>query len=116
MDVNSALLNEGLKEEVYVEQPPSYEVVGEGKNVYNLKRAFYGLKQAPWAWYIRIDSYLISNNFRKTDGELTLYIKAADGKVLIIVLYIDDLIFIGNDDFLIADFKEAMRSEFELIN
>ena len=59
---------------------------------------------------------MISNGFRKTDGEPTLYIKAADGKVLIIVLYIDDLIFIGNDDFLIADFKEAMRSEFELIN
>ena len=62
------------------------------------------------------DSYLISNGFRKTDGEPTLYIKAADGKVLIIVLYIDDLIFIGNDDFLIADFKEAMRSEFEMID
>ena len=29
-------------------------------------------------------------------------------------MYVDDLIFIGNDDFLIADLKEVMKSEFEM--
>ena len=64
MDVKSAFLNGVLKEEVYVEQPPGYEVVGEEKKVYRLKRSLYGLKQAPRAWYSRIDSYLMSNDFR----------------------------------------------------
>ena len=44
MDVKSAFLNGVLKEEVYVEQPPSYEVAGEEHNVYRLKRTLYGLK------------------------------------------------------------------------
>lgn len=52
--------------------------------------------------YISIDSYLINNGFRKIEGEPPLYIEETDGKVLIIFLYVDD--------FLIADFKEAMRS------
>ena len=64
--------------------------------------------------YNRIDSYLMSNGFSKSDGEPTLYIKAADGNVLIVVLYVDDLIFTGNDKALIGDFKEAMKSEFEM--
>ena len=56
----------------------------------------------------------MSSGFRKSDSELTLYIKTKNGKVLIIVLYVDDLIFIVNDNFLIGEFKEAMNNEFEM--
>ena len=44
MDVKSAFLNGVLKEEVYVEQPPGYEVTGEENKVYKFKRALYGLR------------------------------------------------------------------------
>ena len=54
MDVKSAFLNGVLKEEVYVEKPPSDEVAGEENKVYRLKRDLYGLKQAPRAWYNKI--------------------------------------------------------------
>ena len=114
MDVEFAFLNCVLKEEVYVEQPSSYEVKGEEHKVFRLKRALYGLKQAPRACYSRINSYLMSNDFSKSDGESTLYIKATNGNVLIVVLYVDDLILIGNDKALINKFKEAMKSEFEM--
>jgi hypothetical protein len=49
-----------------------------------------------------------------SDGKPTLYIKAGDGKILIVVLYVDDLVFIRDDDFLIVNFKEAMKREFEM--
>eukprot|EP00253_Pinus_taeda_P027748 PITA_27748 len=78
MDVKSAFLNGVLKEEVYVEQPPGYEVDGQEHKVCKLKKALYGLKQAPRAWYSRIDAYLIENGFDKCDGEPTLYIKEND--------------------------------------
>ena len=116
MDVKSTFLNGLLKEEVYVEQPPSYEVVGEEQKVYKLKRALYGLKQAPQALYNKIDSYLMSNGFSKSNGEPTLNIKATNGNVLIVVLYVDDLIFTGNDKALIDEFIEAIKSEFEMTN
>ena len=59
---------------------------------------------------------LIKEDCRKSDGEPFLYIKASNGNVLIVVLYVDDLIFIGNVKALIDEFKEAMKSEFEMID
>lgn len=50
-DVKSAFLNGLLIEEVYVQQPQSYEIMGEEQKVYRLKNALYGLKQALRAWY-----------------------------------------------------------------
>jgi len=79
-----------------------------------LKKALYGLKQAPRTWYSRIDSYLLKKEFEKCEGEPTLYIKEKDGKILIVVLYVDDVIFTGNDDHLIEKFKSVMKEEFEM--
>eukprot|EP00253_Pinus_taeda_P019682 PITA_19682 len=73
MDVKSAFLNGVLKEEVYVEQPPGYEVDGQEHKFCKLKKALYGLKQAPRAWYSRIDAYLIKNG---NDASLIVDFKA----------------------------------------
>jgi hypothetical protein len=51
MDVKSAFLNGPIKEEVYVEQPPSFEDREYPNHVHKLSKALYGLKQAPRAWY-----------------------------------------------------------------
>jgi hypothetical protein len=47
MDVKSAFLNGDLKEEVYVEQPPGFELSNQEHMVYRSHKALYGLKQAP---------------------------------------------------------------------
>ena len=72
MDVKSAFLNGYLEEEVYVQQPPGYEIKGHEHKVYRLKKALYGLKQAPRAWYSRIYSYMIKNGFNRSTSEPTL--------------------------------------------
>eukprot|EP00253_Pinus_taeda_P033312 PITA_33312 len=95
MDVKSAFLNGVLMEEVYNEQPVGYEKKRQEHKVCRLKKTLYGLKQAPRAWYSRIDSYLLENGFEKCEGEPTLYIKEKDGKILIVMLYVDDVIFTG---------------------
>ena len=69
------ILNGVLKEEVYVEKPPRYEIEGWERGVCKLKNVLYQLKQATWAWYSSIDAYVIDNGFDKCDGEPTLYIK-----------------------------------------
>ena len=75
MDVKLAFLNGVLKEEVYVEQPPGYEIEGQEHKMCKLRKALYGVKQASCAWYNRIDAYLIDNGFDKCDGEATVYTK-----------------------------------------
>jgi len=111
MDVKSMFLNEALKRKYMLH---NHLVEGQEDNVYQLRKALYGLKQAPRAWYSKIDYYLLDNGFNKYDGEPTLYIKESDDKILIVVLYLDDLIFTGSDDFLVTNFKEVMKSEFEM--
>lgn len=114
MDVKSAFLNGVLMEEVYIEQPLGHEKKGQKHKVCRLKKVLYGLKQAPRAWYSRIDSYLLEKGFEKCEEEPTLYIKEKDGKLLIVVLYVDDVIFTGNDDYLIENFRLVMKEEFEM--
>jgi len=116
MDVKSMFLNGVLKEEVYVAQLLGYKVEGQEDKVYRSRKSLYGLKQAPHASYNMIDAYLLDNGFEKCCGEPTLYIKESDGKILIVVLYVDDLTFIGTDNFLIVDFKKVMKNEFEMID
>ena len=36
------------------------------------------------------------------------------GKILVVCLYVDDLIYTGNDRSLFDDFKQSMMSEFDM--
>ncbi|GKF31036.1 retrovirus-related pol polyprotein from transposon TNT 1-94, partial [Tanacetum coccineum] len=47
MDVKTEFLNGPLKEEVYVAQPEGFIDPDHPEKVYLLRKAFYGLKQAP---------------------------------------------------------------------
>ncbi|WMV29745.1 hypothetical protein MTR67_023130 [Solanum verrucosum] len=64
-DFKSAFLNGDFKEEVYVTQPNSYVEKGKENKVYKLRKALSGLKQAPCAWYSKIDSHLRENGFER---------------------------------------------------
>lgn len=41
--------------------------------------------------------------------------KAKDIQILIIYFYVDDLIYVGNSNLLIGDFRSNMIGEFEMI-
>nr|GEW64296.1 retrovirus-related Pol polyprotein from transposon TNT 1-94 [Tanacetum cinerariifolium] len=51
MDVKSAFLYGTINEEVYVMQPPGFQDPEFPARVYKVKKAMYGLHQAPRAWY-----------------------------------------------------------------
>ncbi|KAL0305872.1 UNVERIFIED_CONTAM: Retrovirus-related Pol polyprotein from transposon RE1 [Sesamum radiatum] len=116
MDVKSAFLNGYIDEEIYVEQPQGFIAKGSEEKVLRLKKkALYGLKQAPRAWYSRIDKYFMDRGFRRSLSEPTLYIKSQGNDTLIVSLYVDDLIYTGNNEKMIQDFQrrhdEDIRDE-----
>lgn len=57
LDVKSTFLYGELKEVVYVDQLEGFIKRGEEDKVYQLKKALYGLNQAPRAWFSRIEGY-----------------------------------------------------------
>nr|GEZ19195.1 putative ribonuclease H-like domain-containing protein [Tanacetum cinerariifolium] len=54
MDVKSAFLYEKIEEEVYICQPPGSKYPDFLDKVYKVKKALYGLHQAPRAWFIEV--------------------------------------------------------------
>lgn len=78
------------------------------------KRPCMDSNRSPRAWYSRIEAYFIKEGFTKCPYEHTLFIKTAGGsKILIVCLYVDDLIFIGNDPLMFEQFKKSMMIEFD---
>lgn len=115
LDVKSAFLHGELMEDVYVEQPLGYEKKGEEDKVYKLQKALYGLKQAPRAWFSRIETYFKKEGFQKCSSEQTLFTKVGiGGKILLVSVYVDDLIYTSNDGVLLEEFKVSMMKEFEM--
>jgi hypothetical protein len=115
--VKSAFLNDFLEEEIYVEQPLKYVEANNKDKVYKLKKALYGLKQALHAWNTKIDRYFQENGFKKCPYEHVIYVKKKDdGSILFTCLYVDDLIFTGNNPIMFEDFKKSMVQEFEITN
>jgi hypothetical protein len=93
MDVKSAFLNGPIKEEVYVEQPPSFEDDRYPDHIYRLSKALYGLKQAPRARYECLRGFLISNAFKVGKVDPTLFTKTCNGDLFVCQIYVDDIIF-----------------------
>jgi hypothetical protein len=114
MDVKSTFLNGDLEEEVYIEQPKGFLLSKNEDYVCKLKKALYGLKQAPKAWYSRLDKYLQQQGFKKGTTNNNIYIKIDNAEMLIIVVYVDDIIFGSNDDKISQKFVEEMQEEFEM--
>ena len=73
----------------------------------------YGLKQAPYSWYTQIDIYFTRLGFTKSEADANLYQIVVEGKLLIIVLYVDDIILTGDEN-LIHSSKEDLAKEFDM--
>ena len=114
MDVKSAFLNGDLEEEVYIEQPEGLILGNDAKLVCKLRKVLYGLKQAPRAWYYRLDKYLHQQGFSKGSTNSNLYTKMDTDKLLIIVVYVDDIIFGSNEESMSQNFASVMQQEIEM--
>jgi len=114
MDVKSTFLNGYLKEDVYVNQPPSFENHDFSNHVFKFEKALYSLKQAPRAWYERLSKFLIDNGFQRGKLDNTLFLKSKREHLLIIQVYVDDIIFRVTSSDLCDEFSKLMRSEFEM--
>ena len=108
MDVKSAFLNDYIKEEVYVEQPPRFVDQKYLDHVFKVTKSLYGLKQVPRVWYERLSSFLLQNNFMRGKVDTTLFIKNTDTDMIIVQIYVDDIIFGATNPNLCKEFEHLM--------
>ena len=93
MDVKSTFLNGDLEEEVYMEKPEGFSLTYNPNYVYKMKKDIYGMKQAPQAWYYRLDKFLQDKGFKKGIVDNNLYIKSEGDNLLVVLVHLDDIIF-----------------------
>nr|GEZ34373.1 retrovirus-related Pol polyprotein from transposon TNT 1-94 [Tanacetum cinerariifolium] len=94
MDKKTAFLHGTLKEDVYMCQPEGFIDVDHLSHVYKLKKALYGLEQAPRAWYDELSMFFLPNHFFKGTIDPTLFIRRIDDDMLVVQVYVDDIILV----------------------
>ena len=50
------------------------------------------MKQVPRAWYRKIGEFLVHSGFKVTPSDSILFVKTKDGRLAIVLVYVDDLI------------------------
>jgi hypothetical protein len=109
-DITAAFVHAELPstENVYIHQPRGFKVdPGDGHEyVLKLKKALYGLRQAPRHFFNYLSEHLEKHGIKQSKCDPCLFI----GKSVIVIVYVDDLLLYARDerqiDDLIAKLKE----------
>ncbi|GJW86568.1 retrovirus-related pol polyprotein from transposon TNT 1-94 [Tanacetum coccineum] len=83
-------------------------------HVYHLKKALYGLKHAPRAWYDKLSSFLLDHHFTKRIVDLTLFTRRHGDDILLVQIYVDDIIFGSTNPVFSNTFAKLMKNNFEM--
>ncbi|KAL0289502.1 UNVERIFIED_CONTAM: Retrovirus-related Pol polyprotein from transposon TNT 1-94 [Sesamum radiatum] len=76
--------------------------------------SIYGLKQASRSWNIRFDEVIRGYDFIKNDFDPCIYKKVSGSSVAFLVLYVDDILLIGNDVKMLGDTKVWLSTQFSM--
>ncbi|RAL63559.1 hypothetical protein DID88_003603 [Monilinia fructigena] len=98
MDVETAFLNGELTDTEILMEVPRYfeeifpEIKLRDEPYLKLKKSLYGLKQAPRVWWTVVRRFFKEIELEESTADPNLFI----GKGVYILLYVDDLLIIGN--------------------
>eukprot|EP00253_Pinus_taeda_P026593 PITA_26593 len=113
MDVKTTFLHGDLDEEIYMKQPEGFVVKGKKELVCKLKKSFYGLKQSPRMWYQKFDTFIRGLGYTRSKADHCVYFKLIADRVIYLVLYVDDMLLVGNDKEIIEYLKTELSSKFD---
>nr|GEX15520.1 hypothetical protein [Tanacetum cinerariifolium] len=96
MDVKIAFLNGYLDEDIYMVQPEGFVDPNHPRKVCKLQRSIYGLKQSSRSGNKRFDEKIKRFGFAQNLDEPCVYQKASGSNITFLILYVDDIIIMGN--------------------
>ena len=114
MDVKTAFWNGHIREEIFMDQPEGFISHGQESKVCKLMRSIYGLKQASCNWNICFDEAIKSFGFSQNMDEPCVYKKVSGSTITFLVIYVDDILLIGNDVGAMSSIKVWLSSYFAM--
>ena len=80
-----------------------------------MKKSLYGLKQSPRAWFERFGKVIKRYAYIQSQADHTMFYKHSnDGKIAILIVYVDDIVLTGDDCDELAKLKKKLAEEFEI--
>lgn len=114
MDVVTAYLNSDLKEEIYMELPKTDK--HQTSNFCKLNKALYGLKQSGRAWNQKLHNELTKIGLSQSKIDPCLYFRLESEEIFLLTIYVDDLLILTNNKKKLNEFKEIMKTIFEMMD
>jgi hypothetical protein len=114
LDVKTTFLNGKLDEDVYMIQPQGFEDPKNSNKVCKLQRAIYGLKQASRSWNKRFDEEVKTLGFIQSKEEPCVYKKVSGSHIQFLILYVDDILLMGNEISLMEQTKSSLKTTFSM--
>ena len=114
MDVKTVFLNGQLDETIYMVQPDGFVAKGQEEKVCCLHRSIYGLKQASRSWNQKFDQAIKTFGFEQNVDEPCVYKRIQEKKVVFLILYVDDILIIGNDVTALSSVKRWLSQLFDM--
>ncbi|KAL3509738.1 hypothetical protein ACH5RR_029139 [Cinchona calisaya] len=113
MDVQTAFLNENLQEEGKMIQLEGF-ISTDTNKVCKLQRFIYGLKQVSRSWNIRFDEIIKEFEFIKNKDEPCVYKKVSRSTIVFLILYVGDILLIGNNIHILQSVKVWLSKNFSM--
>jgi hypothetical protein len=114
MDVKTTFLHGDLEEEIYMKQPKGFVVKGKKELVCKLKKSLYGMKKSPRVWYKTFDTYILGLGFVRSRADHYVYSNQVGNHFIYVVLYVDDMLLVGNSMDVIKELKSQLSSKFDM--
>ncbi|KAE9592424.1 putative RNA-directed DNA polymerase [Lupinus albus] len=113
LDINNAFLHGDLHEEVYMVPPPGLSLP-QPNLVCKLHKSLYGLKQASREWHTTLSAKLISLGYSHSQADQALFTKGTPTSFTAILVYVDDLVLIGNNLVELKHVKHVLHQCFRI--
>jgi hypothetical protein len=97
MYVKTTFLHGDLEEEIYMSQPEGFDVKAKKELVCKMKKSMYGLKKSLRMWYQKFDTYMLGLGFTRSKEDHCVYFKLIGDHLIYLILYVDDMLLIGNN-------------------
>ena len=112
LDIKNDFLHGDLQEEVYMEQPPGFVAQGEIGKICCLRKLLYGLKQSPCAWFGKFNQAVEKFGLQKSKSDHFVFYRNSILGIILLVVYVDDIVIIGNDSTRISSLKSFLHGQF----